>query len=58
MDRMAILPEDFDQIAVVVDWLDACRKRDLALLMDGYAKVIHALNANAKASKSIGAGEQ
>jgi len=38
IDGMAILPEDFDQIAVVVDWLDACRKRDLALLMDLYAQ--------------------
>lgn len=28
---------DFDQIAVVVDWLDACRRRDLAALLDLYA---------------------
>jgi hypothetical protein len=34
---MPNLPEDFDQIAVVVDWLDACRKRDLAALLDLYA---------------------
>ena len=36
-DTMSNLPEDFDQIAVVVDWLDACRKRDLAALLDLYA---------------------
>jgi ketosteroid isomerase-like protein len=34
---MSNLPEDFDQIAIVVDWLDACRKRDLAALLDLYA---------------------
>jgi hypothetical protein len=33
----ADMPEDFDQIAIVVDWLDACRERDLAGLMDLYA---------------------
>jgi hypothetical protein len=38
MDGMAIVPEGFDQIAVVVDWLDACRKRDLSSLMDLYAQ--------------------
>jgi ketosteroid isomerase-like protein len=32
------MPEDFDQIAIVVDWLDACRKRDLAALLDLYAE--------------------
>lgn len=31
------LPEDFDQIAIVVDWLDACRRRDLDALLDLYA---------------------
>jgi len=31
------LPDDFDQIAVVVDWLDACRRRDLKALLDLYA---------------------
>jgi hypothetical protein len=31
------LPNDFDQIAVVVDWLDACRRRDLDALLDLYA---------------------
>jgi hypothetical protein len=33
MDRALDVP-DFDQIAVVVDWLDACRKRDLEALLD------------------------
>jgi len=32
------LPKDFDQVAVVVDWLDACRNRDLAALLDLYAE--------------------
>jgi ketosteroid isomerase-like protein len=31
------LANDFDQIALVVDWLDACRNRDLATLLDLYA---------------------
>jgi hypothetical protein len=31
------LPEDFDRVAVVVDWLDACRSRDLNTLLDLYA---------------------
>ena len=31
------LADDFDQIALVVDWLDACRKRDLAALLELYA---------------------
>ncbi len=30
-------PGDFDPIAVVVDWLDACRRRDLAALLDLHA---------------------
>jgi|SRR5689334_2140473 len=34
---MSDVPKDFDPIAVVVDWLDACRKRDLAALLDLYA---------------------
>jgi ketosteroid isomerase-like protein len=37
MDGASDLPEDFDQIAIVVDWLDACRKRDLEALLDLYA---------------------
>ena len=34
---MSDVPMDFDSIAVVVDWLDACRKRDVAALLDLYA---------------------
>ena len=34
---MADLADNFDQIALVVDWLDACRKRDLTTLLDLYA---------------------
>jgi SnoaL-like domain len=34
---MSNMPEDFDRIAIVVDWLDACRKRDLVALLDLYA---------------------
>ena len=34
---MADLAEDFDQVALVVDWLDACRNRDLAALLALYA---------------------
>ncbi len=37
MDGMVELPDDFDQIALVVDWLDACRNRDLTTLLDLYA---------------------
>jgi ketosteroid isomerase-like protein len=36
-DAMTDLAGDFDQIAVVVDWLDACRNRDIASLLDLYA---------------------
>jgi hypothetical protein len=36
-DGIANLADDVDQIAVVVDWLDACRHRDLAMLLDLYA---------------------
>jgi ketosteroid isomerase-like protein len=32
------LADNFDQIALVVDWLDACRNRDLAGLLDLYAE--------------------
>jgi hypothetical protein len=32
------LAQDFDQIAIVVDWLDACRARDLEALLDLYAQ--------------------
>jgi hypothetical protein len=31
------LPNDFDQIAAVVDWLDACRTRNLDVVLDLYA---------------------
>ena len=31
------MSDDFDQIAIVVDWLDACRARDLEALLDLYA---------------------
>ena len=34
---IADLADNFDQIALVVDWLDACRKRDLTTLLDLYA---------------------
>jgi ketosteroid isomerase-like protein len=34
---MSNMPEDFDRIAIVVDWLDACRKRDLVALLGLYA---------------------
>ncbi|MEH2618072.1 ketosteroid isomerase-like protein [Bradyrhizobium sp. AZCC 1620] len=37
MDGIADLTDNFDQIALVVDWLDACRNRDLATLLDLYA---------------------
>jgi hypothetical protein len=32
-----ILPDDFDDMAVVVDWLDACRDENLELLLDCFA---------------------
>ena len=35
---MADLADDFDQVAVVVDWLDACRNRDLAALLELYSE--------------------
>ena len=35
--EMLNLPKEFDQVAVVVDWLDACRRHDLDLLLDLYA---------------------
>jgi ketosteroid isomerase-like protein len=28
---------EFDQMAIVVDWVDACRKGDLTMLLDLYA---------------------
>lgn len=28
---------DFDQMGIVVDWVDACRKGDLTMLLDLYA---------------------
>ena len=34
---MPNLPKDVDQVAVVVDWLDACRRHDLGALLDLYA---------------------
>ena len=34
---MTDLADDFDQVALVVDWLDACRNRDLTALLDLYA---------------------
>lgn len=37
MDGITELADDFDQVALVVDWLDACRNRDLATLLDLYA---------------------
>ena len=37
MHGIANLADDFDRIALVVDWLDACRNRDLAMLLDLYA---------------------
>jgi ketosteroid isomerase-like protein len=37
VDGIADLADDFDQMALVVDWLDACRNRDLTALLDLYA---------------------
>jgi ketosteroid isomerase-like protein len=37
VDGTANLASDFDQIALVIDWLDACRNRDLSALLDLYA---------------------
>ena len=31
------MTRDIDHIAIVVDWLDACRRRDLSALLDLYA---------------------
>lgn len=31
------MPDDFDKMAAVVDWLDACRSRNLEQLLDCYA---------------------
>jgi SnoaL-like domain len=35
-EQDAALPHDFDRIAVVVDWLDACRTRNLDALLELY----------------------
>jgi hypothetical protein len=35
---MSLTPNDFDPLAVVVDWLDACRSGDLSALLDLYDK--------------------
>jgi len=37
VDGLVELADDFDQLALVVDWLDACRNRELATLLDLYA---------------------
>jgi hypothetical protein len=37
MDGIANFAGDFDAVALVVDWLDACRNCDLATLLDLYA---------------------
>jgi hypothetical protein len=37
VDGIAELADDFDPVALVVDWLDACRNRDLVTLLDLYA---------------------
>jgi len=34
---MSNLPKDFDEVAVAIDWLDACRQRNLEALLDLYA---------------------
>lgn len=34
---MSNVPDDFDPIAIVVDWIDACRMRNLEVLLDLYA---------------------
>ena len=33
---MSLAPDDFDPLAVVIDWLDACRSGDLDALLDLY----------------------
>ena len=35
---MPTVPTDFDQVAIVVDWLDACRKRDIHALLELYSQ--------------------
>jgi hypothetical protein len=37
VDGLVELADDFDQMALVVDWLDACRNRNLTTLLDLYA---------------------
>jgi SnoaL-like domain len=34
---MSNLPKDFDQVAVAIDWLDACRQRNIEALLDLYS---------------------
>ena len=34
---MSTLQNDFDPVALVVDWLDACRRRNIDALLDLYA---------------------
>src|SRR6478736_4942863 len=36
MDPMSISRDEFDPLAVVVDWLDACRRGELIALLDLY----------------------
>src|SRR4051794_25495472 len=33
---MSLTPNDFDPLAVIVDWLDVCRSGDVAALLDLY----------------------
>ena len=35
---MPTVPIDFDQVAIVVDWLDACRKHDIDALLELYSQ--------------------
>jgi hypothetical protein len=37
VDGIADLADDFDRMALAVDWLDACRNRDLTALLELYA---------------------
>ncbi len=36
-ETRVVLPDDFDKVAIVVDWLDACRGGNLDMLLDLYA---------------------
>ena len=51
MDGIADLADDFDQMALVVDWLDACRNRDLAALLDLYDAKLECRCGEVKVSK-------